>query len=81
MKGKHFEITVIFGHSRLQATCTTMCEAYDIIRDVDNHTEMLFKRGTSMDEIMEVLVNMSSGRLSAREYPGAMRIRVCDGEV
>lgn len=81
MKDKHFEITVIFGHSTLQATCTTMCEAYDIIRDVDNHTEMLFKRGTSMDEIMEVLVNMSARGTRSIEYPGALRIRVYDGEV
>ena len=81
MKDKHFEITVIFGHSTLQSTCTTMHEAYDIIRDVDNHTALLSGRDRTMDEIMETLVNMSSGRISAREYPGAMRIRVCDGEV
>lgn len=81
MKDKHFEINVIFGHSTLQATCTTMHEAYDIIRDVNYHTGLLANRGRTMDEIMVDLVNISAGGTRSIEYPGAMRIRVCDGEV
>lgn len=81
MKYSQYEITVTFGTSTLRTTCETISDAYDIIRDVDNHTALLSHRGKTMDEIIVDLVDISNGRTKSVEYPGALCVCVCDEEV
>lgn len=81
MAYSQYEITVTFGNSTLRTTCETISDAYDIIRDVDNHTALLSRRGKTMDEIMVALVDMLSGNRTSVKCPGALCICGCEEEV
>lgn len=76
---KHFRISIISGRTMFVAECSTVAEAWDILRDA----AMLFpmsKIHESADEFIALLVDMKNGK--TKRYEGNhLFIEYLDGEV
>lgn len=74
---KHYEITIDNGHYPLTRKCSTISEAYGCLVEVSTWASHIH---IDPDGIMELLVNMRSGKTLSHEAYG-YRIAVKEGEI
>lgn len=75
----HFEITYYVGNHPFIYVCTTAYEALDALSDIFQH-EPIFRNHMDMDKIMELLLDLKSGKTLSSQTSKYM-IKYLQGEV